>query len=77
MVQLGPQSVVAAVEKIKGHLSKQDKINIFQQLDTENHSGSRLKILHNLINLPNTESILENLQMKGSFQSLKPSQCIF
>ncbi|BAY81065.1 hypothetical protein NIES267_05300 [Calothrix parasitica NIES-267] len=77
MVQLGPQSVVAAVERVKGHLSKQEKINIFQQLETEIHSGSRLKLLHSLINLPNTENILENLQMKGSFQALKPSQCVF
>ena len=77
MVQLGPQSIVTAVEKVKGHLSKQDKINIFQQLDTENHSGSRLNLLHSLINLPNTENILKNLQMKGSFQAFKPSQCVF
>lgn len=77
MVQFGPQSVVAAIEKVKGHLTKQDKINLFQQLDTENHSGSRLKLLHNLINLPNTENILKSLQMKESFQALKPSQCVF
>ncbi|MEO0844703.1 MAG: ferritin-like domain-containing protein, partial [Cyanobacteria bacterium J06643_5] len=76
MVQLGPQSVVAAIEKVKGNLSKQNKINIFQQLETENHSGSRLKLLHGLINLPNTEKILKNLEMKGSFQALKPSQCV-
>ncbi len=77
MVQLGPQSVVKAIEQVKGHLSKEDKINIFAQLDTENHSGSRLKLLRNLIDLPNAKNILENLDIKGSFQALKPSQCVF
>ena len=77
MVQVGPQSVVTAIEKIKGHLSKQDKINIFQQLETENHSGSRLKLLRSLMHSPNSEKILENLQNKGSFQALKPNQCVF
>ncbi|MGB3640553.1 MAG: ferritin-like domain-containing protein [Rivularia sp. (in: cyanobacteria)] len=77
MVQLGPQSVVKAVEQVKGYLSKEDKINIFAQLDTETHSGSRLKLLRNLIDLPNAKNILENLEMKGSFQPLKPSQCVF
>ncbi len=77
MVQLGPQSVVKAVEQVKGHLSKQDKIKLFAQLDTETHSGSRLKLLRNLIDLPNVKNILENLEMEGSFQPLKPSQCVF
>jgi len=77
MVQVGPQTVVTAVEKIKGHLSKQDKVNIFQQLDTENHSGSRLKLLRNLMHLPNAGNILGYLQNKGSFQALKPNQCVF
>ncbi len=76
MVQVGPQTVVKAIEQVKGHLSKQDKINIFAQIDTESHSGSRLRLLRNLINLPNAKAIVENLEMKGCFQSLKPSQCV-
>ena len=76
MVQVGPQSVVTAVEQVKGHLSKAEKINIFAQLDTERHSGSRLKLLQNLISLPNTKNIVETLESKGSFQPLKPSQCV-
>jgi rubrerythrin len=77
MVQAGPQSIVKAIEQVKGDLSKQDKINIFAQLDTENHSGSRLKILRNLIDISNTQNIVETLEMKGSFQPFKPSQCAF
>jgi rubrerythrin len=76
MVQLGPQNVVAAVEEVKGYLSKSEKIQIFAQLDTENHSGSRLKLLRGLMHLSKAETIVENLQMKGYFQPLKPNQCV-
>lgn len=76
MVQVGPQSVVTAVEQIKGHLSKAEKINIFEQLDTEKHSGNRLKILRSLMNLSNAKTIVENLEMKGCFQPWKPNQCV-
>ncbi len=76
MVQLGPQSVVTAIEKVKGDLSKVERINIFAELDTENHSGSRLKLLRSLMHLPNTINIVENLQNKGCFQPLKANQCV-
>lgn len=76
MVQLGPQSVVTAIEQVKGDLSKVEKINIFEQLDTENHSGSRLKILRSLMHYPNATNIVENLQIQGCFQPLKASQYV-
>ncbi len=76
MVQFGPQSVMTAIEQVKGYLSKKDKVNIFEQLDAENHSGSRLKLLHKLMYLPNATNILDNLQSKGAFEALKPHQCI-
>ena len=77
MVQLGPQTVVTAVEQVKGHLSKAQKINIFAELDTVNHSGSRLKILRGLMNLPSAKAIVEQLEIKGCFQALKPDRCVF
>ncbi|MEO1377258.1 MAG: ferritin-like domain-containing protein [Cyanobacteria bacterium J06635_10] len=76
MVQLGPQSVVASIEQVKGHLSKSQKIKVFEELNTENHSGSRLKLLRGLMHLPNAVAIVENLQFKGSFQALKANQCV-
>ncbi|MGD1912795.1 MAG: ferritin-like domain-containing protein [Rivularia sp. (in: cyanobacteria)] len=76
MVQLGPQSVVAAIEQVKGHLSKAHKIKIFEELNTVNHSGSRLKLLRGLMHLPNAIAIVENLEVKGSFQALKANQCV-
>ncbi|MEB3215299.1 MAG: ferritin-like domain-containing protein [Nostocales cyanobacterium 94392] len=76
MVQLGPQSVVTAIEQVKGHLSKVEKIKIFEQLNTENHSGSRLKLLRSLMHSPNATNIVDNLQIKGCFQPLKANQCV-
>ncbi|MBV6623471.1 MAG: ferritin-like domain-containing protein [Rivularia sp. (in: Bacteria)] len=76
MVQVGPQSVVKAIEQVKGSLSRKGKINIFEQLNTESHSGVRLKILRNLMHLPNATSVIDNLENKGYFQSLKASLCV-
>lgn len=76
MVQAGPQSVVAAIEKVKGDLSRQQKVKIFAELDTETHSGSRLKLLRSLMSHPNAESILQQLDQRGSFQPLAPEKCV-
>ncbi|WP_044292485.1 ferritin-like domain-containing protein [Rivularia sp. PCC 7116] len=76
MVQVGPQSVVKAIEQVKGSLSREEKINIFEQLDTQNHSGIRLKKLHSLMHLPNATSVINSLENKGYFQPLKASLCV-
>jgi rubrerythrin len=77
MVQVGPQSVVAAVEKVKGHLSRSQKVQIFQELDTENHSGSRLLALRSLMRNPNAGVIVEELEARESFQPFPVEKCIF
>jgi hypothetical protein len=76
MVQVGPQSVVAAIEKVKGDLSRQQKVQIFQQLDTENHSSSRLQLLRSLMQSPNMGTIVEELEVKGVFQPLPAEKCV-
>ncbi|MBW4609210.1 MAG: ferritin-like domain-containing protein [Hassallia sp. WJT32-NPBG1] len=76
MVQVGPQSVVAAIEKVKGDLSRQQKVKIFAELDTETHSGSRLKLLRSLMSHPNAEIILQQLDQRGSFHPLPPEKCV-
>lgn len=77
MVQIGPQSVVAAIEKVKGYLSHLEKIQIFTQLDTQNHSGTRLNLLQQLMLNQNSGIIVEELQTRGVFQPLPPEKCIF
>jgi tRNA isopentenyl-2-thiomethyl-A-37 hydroxylase MiaE len=76
MVRVGPQGVVAAIEFVKGHLSPQQKVQIFAQLDTQTHSGSRLVLLRSLIDNPNSATILEELDTRGLFQPLNPQQCL-
>jgi len=75
-VQVGPQSVVAAIEKIKGDLSTQQKVKIFEEIDTENHSGSRLKLLRSLMRNSNAGTIVEELETGGMFQPLSAKKCV-
>ena len=76
MVQLGPQHVVAAIEQIKGHLSPQQKLKIFQELDTETHSGTRLNLLLSLMKSPNAGTIVQELEARGSFQPFPADKCV-
>jgi hypothetical protein len=76
MVQVGPQSVLAAIEQVKGHLTKTQKITILEELDTENHSGTRLKLLRSLMNLESAKMILQTLDERGVFQPFSASKCI-
>ncbi|MCV3215895.1 ferritin-like domain-containing protein, partial [Plectonema radiosum NIES-515] len=76
MVQVGPQSVVTAIEKIKGDLSRQQKLKIFTELDTETHSGSRLKLLRSLMSHSNAEIILQQLDQQKSFHPFPPEKCV-
>lgn len=75
MVQIGPQGVVAAIEKVKGDLSRQQKIRIFEELDTENHSGSRLNILRSLMQTEGGQ-IVQELEQRAAFQPFSAEKCV-
>ncbi len=75
MVQAGPQRVVAVLERVKGHFSGAQKVKIFEELDTETHSGTRLAVLHGLMQPPNARGIVAELQQRGAFQPFSPSIC--
>ncbi|MEH2093154.1 ferritin-like domain-containing protein [Nostoc sp.] len=76
MVQVGPQSLLAAVEQVKGHLTRSQKIQILEELDTETHSGTRLEILRSLMGGTSAQSILQNLEERGAFKPLPAHQCV-
>ncbi|MEH2124408.1 ferritin-like domain-containing protein [Nostoc sp.] len=76
MVQVGPQSVLAAVEQVKGHLTRSQKIQILEELDTETHSGTRLQILRSLMGIKSAQSILQTLEERGAFQPLPAHRCV-
>jgi rubrerythrin len=76
MIQVGPQRLIAAIEQVLGHLSRQQKIRILEELDTETHSGSRLSQLRGLIEQEATGIITQELEERGYFKPLPADQCV-
>ncbi len=76
MVQVGPQSVLAAIEQVKGHLSRSQKIQILAELDAEIHSGTRLQLLRSLMRGENAGAIVQLLEEQGGFEPLPPHRCV-
>ncbi len=77
MVQVGPQNVLAAVEQVKGHLSRSQKIQILEELDTQTHSGTRLQILRSLMRGASAQAIVQALDERGAFEPLSPQKCVY
>ncbi len=77
MVQIGPQSILQAIDRVKGDLSRSQKIQILTEIDTEIHSGSRLKTLQSLMQ-QSTEAapIIQALIDRNAFQPLPPDRCL-
>jgi rubrerythrin len=76
MVQMGPQSILAAIEQVKGHLTRVQKVQVLEELDTESHSGVRLKLLRSLMNLKPADAIFQTLEERGSFQTIPAYKCV-
>ena len=65
--------MVSAIATTKGHLSRPQRIQILQQLDTVAHSHQRLQLLKSL--MASTESsIVSELEHKGLFIPLSPEE---
>ncbi|MEM9266434.1 MAG: ferritin-like domain-containing protein [Cyanobacteria bacterium P01_F01_bin.13] len=73
MVRVGPQRVVAAISTTKGHLSRPQRIQILQQLDTVTHSHQRLQLLKSLM-VGTSSKIVNDLENKGLFMPLSPEE---
>lgn len=76
MVQVGPQSVVAAIEEVLGHLSRSQKITLFEELDAETHSGTRLNLLRSLMRGEQAGIIVQQLEERGAFQPFPAQKCV-
>ncbi|MBF2064939.1 MAG: ferritin-like domain-containing protein [Calothrix sp. C42_A2020_038] len=69
IMRVEPQyTIVWAIEQIKGDLSPHQKIRIFEELDTETQSATRLKFLRSLMRNPNSGNIVQMLEARGVFQ---------
>jgi hypothetical protein len=75
MVQIGPQAVASAICQTKGHLSRAQRIKIFQELCVEEESGKRLAHLRSLMSNHNSIAILESLDKNGLFRPYRPEEC--
>lgn len=73
MVRVGPQRVVSAIATHKGHLSRRQRIQILQQLDTIAHSHQRLQRLRSLM-ASTSNTIVDTLEHKGLFTPLTPEE---
>lgn len=76
MVQVGPQNVLNAIAQVKGHLSRSQKIQILEELDTETHSGTRLQLLRSLMQGKSANAIVQTLDDRGAFVPLPARQCV-
>jgi hypothetical protein len=74
MVQVGPQGVVKAIDEAIGLTSSQ-RVQVFEQLDTQMHSGTRLKLLQSLMQTGGGGKIVEQLVDRGSFEPFSPQFC--
>lgn len=69
MVRVGPQRVVAAIAATKGHLSRPQRLQVLQQLDTVGHSHQRLQLLKSLM-ATTSDEIVSQLDQQGLFTPL-------
>ena len=76
MIQAGPQRIVAAIEQVLGHLSRSQKVRLFEELDTETHSGTRLALLRSLMGKDRANVIIEQLEARDSFQPFPAYMCV-
>lgn len=76
MVQVGPQGVVEAIAQVKGGLSRLQAIQVLEQLDTEAHSGQRLRVLRSLMRSEAAREIVQTLESRGMFEPLPAVQCV-
>jgi len=76
MVQVGPQGVLEAIAQVKGHLSRAQKLQILHELDTEQHSGSRLQVLRSLMRGEGAGAIVQDLEEQGAFHPFAPHRCV-
>jgi hypothetical protein len=74
MVQVGPQGVVNAIDELIG-LTASQRVEVFEQLDTQTHSGTRLKLLQTLMQTGGGGTIVQALVDRGAFEPYPASIC--
>ena len=76
MVQCGPQRLLNAIEQGKGYLSRTNKVQILEELQTEAYSQQRLDLLRFMMADSLHLSVLQRLDDQDSFRPLSAQQCV-
>lgn len=75
MVRAGPQAVVARVEQVKGHLSREQKSRVFRELNASVNTWRKLMLLRRLMQTGPSDSIIASLERYAVFRPLSPEEC--
>lgn len=76
MVQVGPQSVAAQVECVRGHLSSAQREQVFRELDCERETAKKLETLKALIrSAAFADTITDALEGGGTFRPYSAIEC--
>jgi rubrerythrin len=76
MVQVGPQAVVAQIERVKGQLSRKQRNQVFAELDCERETAKKLETLKSLIrSTVIADTILDFLEHSDAFRPYSALEC--
>jgi rubrerythrin len=76
MVQVGPQAVVAQIERVQGHLSSAQREKVFAELDCERETAKKLETIKSLIrSTALADVILDALERQGAFRPYSAIEC--
>lgn len=76
LVQAGPQAVVSQIERIKGHLSRAQKIKVFEALRCESETARKLSTLKALVRSAGSgEAIFDELDRRRAFKPYSAFEC--
>jgi hypothetical protein len=75
MVQCGPQSLVGVIEEKLGHLSRSQRIRLFEQLGCESSTASKIELLRSLLAQVGAHDLIDYLERAGVLRPLSAQEC--
>jgi rubrerythrin len=76
MIQTGPQMIVAQLEQVKGHLSMEQKAQVFTELSCESETAKKISVLKSFIKAAAyADMMIEKLERANCFRSFTAAEC--
>lgn len=76
MVQLGPQSVLSALDQTLGGMSRPQRVQVLEELEGPLHAQRRLHQIRQLMRFESLRPLVENLESRRLFTPLSPEECV-